>query len=256
MVDTVFVQKETQEMTLVSPDTTEKKNSRERGWAAEVSYAALLSDFTMVYDKSNYSFRNFSIGADVIKTAKRFQYSLGLRYTQFNDRYMQQDVKTTGGYYEPDTVDVYYTVSQTDTSWFYVMDSTWLPLESYNSTYEITNRLAYFELSAAFSYDFYRGKSTSLYAKVGGQLGLLVYNEGVARLENGDPNGVNFKDIKFETAAYSMLFGLGIRNKINEKLDLNAECYYLNYFNKVSNQVPNNNNIRALGIKLGLRYYF
>lgn len=256
IVDTVFMASSALENSEFAADTTEEKNSRKKGWAASINYAALLSDYSLVDDKENYSFRNFSLGADLIRTQKRFKYSLGFRYTQFNDRYMQQDIKVSGGFYQPDTVDIYYTVSQSDTSWFYVMDSAWIPSESYHSTYEITNRLAYLELNLTAAYDFYQGRSTSFYGRLGVQIGYLIYKEGVARFEEAKPEGVNFSELKFNNNVLSGMAGLGMRNKINDKLDLNAECYYLHYFTEPLKDRGGQPQLKALGIKLGLQYYF
>lgn len=256
IMDTVVI---IQEDTLtVRPviDTSRVKNSRIKGWAGEISFASLLTDFSLVEEKQAYSFRNFSMGLELVRVARRLNYTLGLRYTQFNDRFMKQEIQTSGGFFLKDTVDQYYTVSQTDTSWFYVTDSSWVPLETSVHAYEITNKLGYVEVNAAIAYDFYSRKNTSLFIKLGGQMGFLSYREGLSLLKNGDPSGTRFGDLKFVSTTYALQLGIGLRSKLTEKLDVHGECYYLQYFNNVLLDHPLNNSINALGIKLGLRYYF
>ena len=49
------------------------------------------------------------------------------------------------------SIDEYYTVSNTDTTWYYVTDSTYKPIDNHEYSYNINNRIGYLEFVVSAS---------------------------------------------------------------------------------------------------------
>lgn len=262
VVDTVFLEK----TKLKKPSTAKIKEipvdyfnpmvSREEGWSGGVFFAPVVTDFSLIEQDNSLSFRNFSLGIELTKMLKNWNITGGFKLTHFAEKYNNTDIITDGGYYLTDTIDEYYTVSQIDTTWYYVTDSTWEPVNSYEYSYNINNRIGYFEISAAVSYDYYKNRKLRLYLKGGAQMGFLIYRNGVAISESYGSSGVNFADLNFNTVSYSVIAGAGLKYRINEDFDFNSELYYFYNFNNAVVDYPIDNRIVGLGLKLGLIYYF
>ena len=257
--DTVFIEKEKPEkppkLKEIPVDFFQTETDRDQGWAMGFFVAPMLSDFSLVKNDVSFTLRNFSLGIDAIKLLNRWNFSIGLHFSHFGQRFSQQYSKTTGGIYQTDTVDVYYTVVDIDTSWYYVTDSSWIPLESRDYNYENTNTIGYLGLNASVAYDFYKSSKLRIYGKLGGQVGWTVYKNGIAIPDEEHAEGINFSDLKFNTA-YSASLGAGLKYKITKDLDFNTELYYSRYFNQLVKEYEYDNRLNVIGLKIGIVYYF
>jgi hypothetical protein len=176
--------------------------------------------------------------------------------THFAEKFNHSYSITEGGFFVTDTIDEYYTIIQSDTSWFYVTDSTWKPANYNEYNYNINNRLGYLELAALVSYNFYSLGKINIYGKAGLQMSVLIYRSGLAIPNTNKPTGVDFASLSFNSPAFSFLLGGGIKYRINEQIDFNPELYYFRSFNQVVANYPLDKRISGLGIKIGLTYYF
>ena len=261
ITDTVFIEKEKPEkekppkIKEIPVDFFQMETDRDKGWAMDFFVAPVLSDFSLVKDDVSFTLRNFSLGIDAVKLLNRWNISIGLHFSHFGQRFSQQYSKTTGGVFQTDTVDVYYTVVDIDTSWYYVTDSSWIPLESRDYNYEKTNTIGYLGLNASVAYDFYKSSKLRIYGKLGGQIGWSVYKNGIAIPDEEHAEGINFSDLHFNTA-YSVSLGAGLKYKITKDLDFNTELYYSRYFNQIVKEFDYDNNLNVIGLKIGLLYYF
>ncbi len=262
ITDTLFVEKEKP----AKPATTKIKDipvdyfnpmaSRENGWSAGVFFAPIASDFSLASQSNTWSISNYSFGVEVSKIFNKLNISGGLKLTHFGEKFNNTYNVTDGGYFVTDTVDEYYTVSQTDTVWYYITDSTWKPVDSHEYSYNINNRIGYLEFTLSLSYDFYSSRKLRLYVEAGAQAGVLIYSTGLAIPDANEPSGIDFADLNFNSPSYSMLAGVGIKYRINEYLDFNSELYYFQNFNEVVIDYPLDKKISGAGLKLGLIYYF
>ena len=192
---------------------------------------------------------------DAVKLVNRWNFSFGLRLSHFSQQFTQQYSVNTGGNYQTDTIDIYYTVVETDTSWYYVTDSSWIPLDSKEYNYERSNAVGYLEVNAAASYDFYKSANLRIYGKIGGQLGWMMYKDGIAIPDEEHAEGIPFSDLQFNTT-YGFLAGLGLKSRMTDRMDFNAELYYVRYFNQLVKEYEFDNKLNAIGLKIGLIYYF
>ena len=261
ITDTVFIEKEKPEkqnspkIKEIPVDFFQMETDRDNGWAMDFYAAPLLSDFSLVKDDVSFTLRNFSLGIDAIKLLNRWNFSIGLHFSHFGHRFSQQYTKTTGGVYQTDTIDIYYTVVDIDTSWYYVTDSSWIPLESRDYHYEKTNTIGYLGLNASVAYDFYKSLKLRIYGKLGGQIGWSVYKNGIAIPDEEHAEGINFSDLHFNTA-YSASLGAGLKYKITDDLDFNTELYYSRYLNQLVKEFEFDNRLNVIGLKIGIVYYF
>ncbi|MFK5857535.1 MAG: hypothetical protein QM503_15500 [Bacteroidota bacterium] len=262
ITDTIYLEKEkTKKPTItklkeIPSDYFNPTASREKGWSASVFVVPIISNFSLAQESGNISFRNFSFGIEVSKIHNNWNFSGGLKLTQFSEKFNHSYNVTEGGYYIQDTIDSYYTVIQTDTAWYYITDSTWKPIDNREYSYNINNRVGFIEFVGSLSFDYFSNRKFRLYIKAGGQAGILVYKNGLAIPDESSHIGVDFADLNFSTTAFSVLLGTGIKYRINKQFDFNAEVYYLNYFTDLVVDYPNNTKIQGVGIKFGLMYYF
>lgn len=262
VIDTVFIKQEkpkkpaSGKIKEIPVDFFQPGLERDKGWAMGIFVAPLLDDFSLVNGQKSFSLRSFSLGIDAIKLLKRWNITFGLRLTQFNQRYTQQYSMNEGGFYNTDTIDAYYTVVDIDTAWYYVTDSSWIPIEIREYNYQRTNTLGYLEFNLSASFDLYKSPKARIYLKAGGQISLLIYNNGIAIPGENQANGINFDDLQFNTVNYSFLLGAGLKYKIADRIDLNTELYYSRYLNALVPDFPFDTQINAFGLKVGLVFYF
>ena len=262
ITDTVFVEKQkpkkaaTTKIKDIPVDYFNPSASRESGWSAAIFLAPVASDFSLARQTDAWDIRNYSFGVEATKILNNWNISGSIKLTHFAEKYNHNYVVTDGGYFVTDTIDEYYTVSNTDTTWYYVTDSIYKPIDNYEYSYNINNRIGYLEFVVSASFDYYSDRNLRLYIKGGVQAGALIYSSGLAIPEANEPAGVDFADLNFTTLSYSFLVGTGIKYRINEYLDFNSELYYFKNFNDVVIDYPMDKKIRGVGLKLGLIYYF
>jgi hypothetical protein len=262
LTDTVFIEKvkpESQNPSKIKKipvDFFQTSQIRDEGWAMDVFAAPLLSDFSLVNGKKTFSLRSFSLGFNAVKLMNRWNISTGLRLTQFNQRFTQQYSETEGGFYKTDTSDAYYTVVEMDTTWYYVTDSSWVPLQTIDYNYEQTNTLGCLELNISASFDVFQNQKTRVYLKAGGQVSFLIYKDGISLPDKDKGESVNFNDLQFNNINYSFLLGAGFKYRIGDKVDFYSELYYSGYLNTIVPDFPVDAKINAIGLKFGLFFYF
>jgi len=262
IIDTIYIEKQKKKpqpivkVKDIPTDYFNKVSSREKGWSASVFIAPIVSNISLAQESGAVSFRNFSLGIEASKIFNNWNILGGIKLTQFSEKFNHTYTVNDGGFFVTDTVDTYYTIIQTDTAWYYITDSTWKPIDNHEYSYNISNRIGYIEFSTGASFDYYSTSKIRLYIKAIGQMGILMYRNGLAIPDSNNPEGVDFADLNFSTASYSILLGTGIKYRINKQLDFNSEIYYLNYFTDMVVDYPHNTKVRGVGIKFGLMYYF
>jgi hypothetical protein len=262
IIDTVFIEPEKPEKQEPSKikelpvDYFQFGAERDKGWAMNIYAAPVVCDFSLVNGQKAFSLRSFSIGIDAVKLLERWNISLGARLSQFGQQFTQQYSVNMGGFYDTDTVDTYYTVINTDTSWYYVTDSSWVPVENREYSYDKVNKLGFLEFNLSASYDIYKSEKIRWYLKAGGQLSLLIYKNGIAIPGEDQAEVTDFDDIEFNYWNYSVTIGTGLKYKMADKVDFNTELYYAGYLNQLVPDYTMDTKFNAIGLKLGLIFYF
>ncbi len=260
--DTVLIEKEkpkkpqNNRVKEIPVDYFNKELSRESGWAGNIFAGPIISDFSLVSQEKNFNVRNFSLGIELTKLHNNWNFTGGMKLTHFSERFDHSYSVQEGGFFVTDTIDEYYTVSNNDTSYFYVTDSTWKPVNNQEYNYAVKNRIGMLEFALSVSYDFYANKNVRVYGKLGAQVGFIIYKNGIALPDLNQPEGVNFADLNFAAQSFSGFAGIGLKYRMSSKFDFNPEVYYLRYFNEIVTDYPKSTIISGVGIKIGLIYYF
>lgn len=240
---------------------------RENGWAISFSYAQMVAGYNYsgnpegnsktdeLKESEPVSFRNFSLGTSIRYNLKKFRFNAGLKLTGFSHKFSYQDVTATGGFFDVDTLDVYYTVVQSDTTYIFVTDSSWVPLEQTTQTYDRLNQIGLLEFHIGADYKFYSNNDLSFNASVGFDAGIPVWVNGSTILDtDGFPSEELTKDL-FSKTTQAWTAGLGGSYKITNWSDLFGEVFYKHYLNEFVETYPLERRMYGFGLRVGLLYY-
>lgn len=270
--DTVFIRE------LIKPEPLEPKPEgkkslrfepdRDKGWQMGFTYAQMGNQFgfstsetdgellRVVKESESISFRNFSLGAEAGYNTGKWSFNTGLQFTGFSNRFKFLDEQSIGGYYDVDTLDAYYTVVLTDTTWIYITDSAYVPLDYRQYNYNQLNNLGYLEWQLSAAYNLYKKADMRVYASLGLVLSQLIYANGTLITDNNEFHGVDYDDIAIKPTLISYKMGLGFRKKLSDWFDFSGELFYRHSMNSVYKDYAIDKKINAIGLKAGIIYYF
>ncbi len=261
LVDTIYVSSKTattaiKQMPVLSVDYFADNPYRKPGWAMGLSITPMLSNFNTVTNNEEWSLRSFSVDGQLIRQQKRWSFALGLQFSHFAQKFNQSYEITTGGYYQTDTLDVYYTVVGTDTSWIAVTDTIYIPLESETFSYDKINRVGYLGLTVEVEYMFVHQPVFNLRVKTGLLVNSLLYREGIMLNEDQPSKGAAYGDLSFSKPVLGVLIGISSQVKLTKQFDLSLEASYRQYLNSFILRDNFDRNLSAIGISVGLIYHF
>ncbi|NTW23309.1 MAG: hypothetical protein HGA37_01310 [Lentimicrobium sp.] len=216
-------------------------------------YSELLA---LTKETESMSFRNFSLGSDLNYTMSKWTFSAGLQLTGFSNRFQYNYIQSTGGYYQTDTISWYYNIIEEDTTWIAVTDSSYLPLDKEEVSYNQLNRLGFLDLQAGVTYSYFSNESFRLYLKAAFSYSFLIYSDGILLQDKPGFPGIDYSEVDFARGLFSYQFGTGISYMAGNSFDVFAEAAYKSYSSKLINDYPIDKRYFGVGLKLGLIYYF
>jgi len=260
LVDTVYIASRTlpgnnKPITPLPVNHFAENPLRPPGWAMDFSVTPMVSDFSTVFKEKRWSLRSYSLDAQLVRHQKRWSFLLGLQFSQFAQKFNHNYVVSTGGYYQIDTLDVYYTVVGMDTTWIAVTDSTYLPLESEAFNYDKVNKVGYLGLTVAAEYLIIHRPVFSLSGKAGIVLNSLVYRKGLLLENTGDSSGTDFADLTFASPVLGLMVGVAGGFRLNDNLQLRLDAGYRYYTNQIFTYPDFDGQLSAFGVSVGIRYY-
>jgi hypothetical protein len=213
------------------------------------------NEFERISDSEGISFRNFGLGAEMRYNTGNLTLTSGLSFHSFSNRFSYQEIITSGGFNEIDTLDAFYTLMQSDTIWSYITDTAYIPLESEETFYDRMNHKGFMELSIGGIYNILNTNQYSLFVKGGFHAGIPVLLSG-----NTINNTSNFPAAPLEKENVNSILwayrgGAGIRFKLSEWNDIYAETYYKRYIGDVITNYPVEQRINGFGLQIGIIYY-
>ena len=117
----------------------------------------------------------YAVGLDGGYKHKRLSVGLNLAYRSVRYRFLLEKTDYEGDYYVNDTLDTYYTVHPAgDTTFQYILDSTYVPLTTTNYAYRDVNQLDYLNVGVFVAFDFVRLEHFRAFVKAGASLDFLV----------------------------------------------------------------------------------
>ena len=275
--DTVLKQK-----TVVEHDTAfiRKRNPiafnwpsfRDNGWFANLSYEHAWENMNQSLNNSDYEelYDLYNQSADVSQATmngisveagykpNRLSFGLTLSYRSLNYRFSMNRTVTEGDYYLNDTLDAYYVVNQVsgDTSYCYVLDSVYVPLETHNFSCREDNRLNYLGIGGFCSFDVFAAEYFRLFVKVGVSFDFLQNAHG-SMFSTDRPFYSNDLDEYAEEVKFNYSLGIGAALKVGGRLELQPEVAYRQHVGSLYRKdYPIELEMQSFVLKLGLTYYF
>jgi hypothetical protein len=259
--DTVFFKSES----MLPKDMPAKKN---HSFFADLSGSYLLSEMilsaplpendilaTKLRSAGSHNLPGYSAGAGFGYQLSRWAVRSGIYYTRFHQTFNYSYEHQTGGYFETDTIERYYTLSGPDTSWFYVTDSTWLEKQVRKNNYRDQNQFSYIEFPLSVSYSIYR-RNFEIYLSGGVIAGILPSAIGNFIDPHSDYPVTSLKDFSLNTFILSVTGGAGARFSLNSRTGLFVEIAYRKQLSSVFRDYPVTVKFGSKSFRLGLSYNF
>jgi len=163
----------------------------------------------------------------------------------------------SGDYYVNDTLDTYYVVHPAgDTTFQYVLDSTYVPLTTTNYAYRDVNRLDYLSVGLFAAFDFVKLEHFRAFVKAGASVDFLIGYAGSLNATEA-PFHAPIAKTQVEPTRISYYGGLGCAFKVAHRIELVPEVHYrMTHGALYRADFPFDMKMRMWDYRLGLTYYF
>jgi len=199
----------------------------------------------------------YGIGLDGGYKHNRLSAGISLGYRSVRYRFLLEQTQYSGDYYVNDTLDTYYVVHPAgDTTYQYILDSTYVPLTTTHYAYRDVNRLDYLTLGLFASFDFIKTEYFRAFIKAGGSVDFLVDQAGSLNAAESPFHAPIAKE-QVEPTRLSYYGGLGVAWKVANRIEFVPEVHY-----RVTNgslyraNFPFDMQMRLWDFRLGMTYYF
>ena len=199
----------------------------------------------------------YAVGLDGGYKHKRLSVGLNLAYRSVRYRFLLEKTDYEGDYYVNDTLDTYYTVHPAgDTTFQYILDSTYVPLTTTNYAYRDVNQLDYLNVGVFVAFDFVRLEHFRAFVKAGASMDFLVGYAGSLNA-NESPYHAPIEKSQIEPRRLSYYGGLGVAFKIVNRVELVPEVHYrVTHGSLYRADFPFDLKMHSVDFRLGLTYYF
>lgn len=199
----------------------------------------------------------YGIGIDGGYKHNRLSAGVDLGYRSVRYRFLLEQTVYSGDYYVNDTLDTYYVVHPAgDTTYQYILDSTYIPLTTTNYAYRDVNRLDYLTVGLFAAYDFVKMEHFRAFVKAGASVDFLVGQSGSLNAAE-PPFHAPITKAQVEPTRLSYYGGLGAAWKVANRIEFVPEVHY-----RVTNgplyraNFPFDMRMRMWDFRLGMTYYF
>jgi len=193
----------------------------------------------------------YSVGAGIGYRFNRWTVRSGLSFTKFLQPFNYSYTNQTGGYFEIDTIEKYYTLSGPDTSWFYITDSSWLEKQVHQYNTKVQNKFSYVEFPLSVSYSVYQ-RNFDFYLSGGVIAGILPSAIGSFINPMSDSLVSPLKDRTLNTFILSVTGGAGAKVSLNRHTGLFAEVAYRQHISSVFKDYPISVKFGSVSFRVGL----
>lgn len=199
----------------------------------------------------------FAVGLDGGYKHKRLSVGLNVGYRSVRYRFLLEQTLFSGDYYVNDTLDTYYVVHPAgDTTYQYILDSTYIPLTTTHYAYRDINRLDYLTVGLFASFDFVRLAHFRAFIKAGASVDFLVGYGGSLNATEPPFHEPIAKE-QVEPNRFSYYGGLGCAFKVANRIELVPEVHYrVTHGSLYRAEFPFDMQLRMWDFRLGLTYYF
>lgn len=185
-------------------------------------------------------------------------YKLGVRsgigITRLGERFDYTYNKVTGGFFRTDTLTRYYTLHGSDTAWFYITDSTWIPKETKEYRYKSTNSYHYIDIPLNVKYRLLQNDFAELYA-LGGVTGSFLAGHNALAIAAGDEQNAGWiEKAQLSPLVLSLQAGAGGVINLGGKVGVMGEISYRGLLSNQFKNMPVKKTFNMAGIRFGVFY--
>lgn len=206
-------------------------------------------------ETESQGFRNFSVGSELGYNYQKWAVNFGIQYKGFSSRFRYNQVISSGGYYQRDTVSWYYNVAGNDTTWIAVTDSSYLPFEKSEINYNQLNRVGFLDFNLGLYYNYFAFANTRLYLKGGIGYSVMIHKDGILIQDKPGYPGTDYRNVNLRKNLMNYQLGTGICYMAGNKFDLYAELGYQGYSAGILQDYPLDKRLYSIGLKLGLIFF-
>ncbi|MEI8048563.1 MAG: STN domain-containing protein [Bacteroidota bacterium] len=179
----------------------------------------------------------------------------GIGSTRLGEKFAYSYTLETGGFFETDTIEKYYTLTGIDTSWTYITDSAWIPKDSKKYAYQYTNSYTYIDVPFSVKLQFWQNKSTSIYALGGVNVSFLV-SVNALHIDPNDYVVIQTQKEDLNPVLFSWHAGVGSAIKISKHMVMAAEVVYRRQTNGQYKDLPVDKRYDLIGVKIASYFKF
>lgn len=216
---------------------------------ASSEFSEKLSEYEKSF--SDHSFSG-SAGIDVRSSFRHWTVSSGIAITSFGQKLDYSYSIKTGGYYQKDTLDTYYSINGNDTVWSYLVDTNYIPIDNQLFKYRINNHMRWLEVPLYVQYNYGVG-SALLFIKGGLIPGFFISSDGQSILLDGDGT-TSLSEIKTNKVILSYLTSIGLAVPIGGKTTFVSSFFYRGQFGSIYKDFPIDMRVSAFGLNVGVVY--
>ena len=235
---------------------------KDNGWF--ISPSLTISSLGMKYDF--FEMENpvqiapisaYSIGLDGGYKYNRLSFGISLAYKSLKYNFSFDHTFVEGDYYVNDTLDTYYVVHPAgDTTFQYILDSTYIPLTTTNFAYHDVNHIDYLSVGLFASVDFVKLEYFRMFAKAGISADFPLACAGSYFVAETPYHKDITKD-QTESVRLTWFGGLGLGFKVGNHFELVPEAHYRQMVGSpYRSDFPMDMRLRFWDFCLGLSYYF
>jgi hypothetical protein len=202
------------------------------------------------------SARNIGLGFDLLYNNSLWQLSLGASLNSYATRFDYIEVNSFGGFFQIDTLDVFYTIINEQQVFTYITDSTWIPLNRDELIYDRLNRMGLLNINLGVAYSLYRGSNFDFYIKTGMHMALPVWLKGSTIVDSNGFMATELNKGQFNNWLFGYSGVIGIRYQLGNWIDVYAEPGYQRYLTPTTKNHPLKRRLHDFGLKVGIMYYF
>lgn len=251
----------------LSRDVFQSEAERQNTWSLVVSASQMTAGYQILSDMGgnpelekatkteSISMKNFGFGAAAQLNVNNIGLRAGLGISSFSHPFSYDQLISTGGFYNIDTVDVFYTVVGSDTTWTYVSDSSYVPLDQREIIFDRQNRIVFLELQLGIQYTFIRSNYFSFYVDAEMHLAkpLLVKGSSIENVAGYPAVDMNLASFNNWMAAYQA--GIGLKYELSNWVDIYAEGFYKRFTAQDVANYPVQRRMHGGGFRIGIAYY-
>lgn len=219
------------------------------GYNANENYSEKIKQY-----EDSYSSDVFSgyAGLGIHASYRQLTLSSGISATMFSQKLDYSYLKETGGYFHKDTLDKYYTLSETDTIWYYIIDSSYVPKDNELFNYKINNHVRYLELPLTVQYNL-PIRRMLVFGNAGIITGIHIGSDG-QQIQSEQDGIVSLKNLRARSLIFSWTVSAGVAMPVGNKLIFRTSLSLRNHLNSIYKEFPIQTKFLAFGVNAGISY--